>query len=124
MGQLGSRLLGNFALYIADEEYFCTPKDEAEQIITRSSLDRKTWVRERFDCDDFALILKARFAEAAYACGSRRRAHCFGIVAGYLPGPHAINWMINNDKKLRFVEPQSDEVFCPRADDKIHFMLV
>jgi hypothetical protein len=42
-----------------------------------------------------------------------------------LPGPHAINWMVNDDKKLRFIEPQSDEIFFPRKTDKeIYFMIV
>jgi hypothetical protein len=42
-----------------------------------------------------------------------------------LPKPHAINWMVNADRKLRFVEPQDDKIFPPRENDKdIWFMLV
>ena len=95
------------------------------EIISESKVDRKTWVRERFDCDDFAHVLKAHFAEASYKNGQRRAAHCFGVVWGSLPGPHAINWMVNSDGKLRFVEPQNDRVFVPRKTDKnIYFMLI
>jgi hypothetical protein len=33
--------------------------------------------------------------------------------------------MINSDLKLRFIEPQNDRVFAPRATDRnIYFMLV
>lgn len=123
--QLGPKLAKNFGFYVADTEYFCTPLADAKEIIANSADDKHTWVNERFDCDDFAHVLKAHFAEAAYADGKRRHAHCFGVVWGELPGPHAINWMINEDRVLRFVEPQTDEVFAPRKTDKnIYFMLV
>ena len=125
MNQLGKKLAKNFSLRIADSKYFCTPLKDAKEIIGKSAVDRKEWVKGKFDCDDFALVLKAHFAEAAYANGSRRKAHCFGIVWGDLPGLHAINWMINSDKKLRFVEPQNDKIFLPRATDRnIYFLLV
>jgi hypothetical protein len=123
--QLGEKLDRNFGLYIADGEYYCTPVDDAREVIENSALDRQTWVRQRFDCDDFAHVLKAHFAQASYADGKRRAAHCFGVVWGMLPGPHAINWMVNDDLKLRFIEPQTDEIFFPREDDRdIWFMLV
>lgn len=123
--QLGVKLARNFGLYVADANYFCTPLADAQEIIRASAVDRHTWVRERFDCDDFAHVLKAHFAEAAYKEGHRRAAHCFGVVWGMLPGPHAINWMVNSDMKLRFIEPQNDRIFFPRRTDKdIYFMLV
>jgi hypothetical protein len=123
--QLGRKLRRNFGLYVADGEYYCTPLRHARQIIRLSSVDRKRWVRNRFDCDDFAHVLKAHFAEASYRNGRRRAAHCFGIVWGMLPGHHAINWMINSDMKLRFIEPQNDRIFMPRRTDRdIYFMLV
>ena len=122
--QLGPKLARNFAFYIADAQYYCTPVDDAREIIRASKVDRNTWTEEKFDCDDFAHVLKGNFAEAAYKNGERRRAHCFGVVWGSLPGPHAINWMVNADLKLRFVEPQNDRVFYPRASDRaIYFML-
>lgn len=123
--QLEGKLDRNFGFYIADEKYYCTPLEDANSIIAASAVDRKKWVEEEFDCDDFAHVLKAHFAEAAYADGVRRPAHCFGIVWGMLPEPHAINWMINDDSKLRFIEPQTDEIFELTSIHKdIWFMLV
>lgn len=123
--QLGPKLARNFGLYVADARYYCTPIEDVREILHASKVDRKIWVQERFDCDDFAHVLKAHFAEAAYKDGKRRAAHCFGVVWGLLPGPHAINWMINSDLKLRFVEPQNDRIFAPRRNDRnIYFMLV
>jgi hypothetical protein len=123
--RLGPKLARHFGMYVADAKYFCTPLKDARQIIRHSAVDRKTWIRDRFDCDDFAHVLKAHFAEAAYRDGRRRASHCFGIVWGLLPGPHAINWMVNSDLTLRFVEPQNDKIFLPRRTDRdIYFMLV
>jgi len=122
---LKGKLDKKFTLYTADSQFYCPPLADARQIIDASTLDRKTWAGERFDCDDFALVLKSHFAEAAYADGKRRAAHCFGIVWGMLPDCHAINWMVTNDLELLFIEPQSDKIFSPRASDKdIWFMLV
>lgn len=123
--QLGPKLDRRFAFYVADSNYFCTPMEDAHEILMASAVDRNKWVSERFDCDDFAHVLKSHFAEAAYKDGKRRAAHCFGVVWGSLPTPHAINWMVNSDLKLRFVEPQTDRIFLPRKTDKeIYFMLV
>ena len=123
--QLGNKLDNTFQLYIADDKYYCPSVMDTKDVIKQSSVDRFEWTSERFDCDDFALVLKADFAKNAYKNGKRRAAHCFGIVWGMLPGPHAINWVINNDRKLRFVEPQNDRIFFPRKKDKdIWFMLV
>jgi hypothetical protein len=38
---------------------------------------------------------------------------------------HAMNWIIDDKKKLWFIEPQSDEIFSPRETDRnIYFMLI
>lgn len=101
----------DFRLHIADTEYYCTPLEDAEGIIAASAVDTKTWTAERFDCDDFADVLKAHFAQAAYKDGRRRAAHAFGTCWGIIGGGgHAVNFMINADLQLRIVEPQTDEV--------------
>jgi hypothetical protein len=111
--QIGDKLGTAFYMYGSDELYHCPPLEDAEEIIKQSALDRKTWVEERFDCDDFAVILKAHFAEAAYANGKRRAPHAFGIIHGVFEdvGMHAMNIMVNDDKQVRIVEPQNDQIF-------------
>ena len=117
---------GPIVKVLPEEAFYVTVQPEdAEEIINASAVDRRRWVQNRFDCDDFAHVLKAHFAEAAYADGKRRASHCFGTVWGMLPESHAINWMVNDDLKVRFIEPQTDKIFYPRKDDKdIWFMLV
>jgi hypothetical protein len=122
--QLRGKFSRSFQLQLADNEYYCSPLADAQSIIEASTVDRYTWIKERFDCDDFAIILKAHFAEASYSDGQRRSPHCCGIVWGKLPFSHAINWMVNDDLKLRFIEPQNDQIFLPRQNDQsIRFML-
>ncbi|NEP06717.1 MULTISPECIES: lectin MOA-related protein [Okeania] len=73
----------------------------------------------RFDCDDFALLLKADFAKNSYQSNNLNHSHAFGILWGNWinNGGHAINWMINEDCKLRLIEPQNDNVFFPNDPD-------
>lgn len=126
--QLDGKLTDKFTLRIADSTYYCTPKVDAEEILQQSTVDRLQWTADAFDCDDFAHVLKAHFAEAAYKDGIRRPPHCLGIVWGMLSSPfftHAMNWMIDANRKLWFIEPQSDQIFEPRETDRnIYFMLI
>ena len=115
--KLSGKLDSSFQIYLADEKYYCPPMKDVREIIENSSLDRKSWVEERFDCDDFAIVLKSHFAESAYANGKRRAAHAMGIVWGIFDEPHAINWVITSNKQLHFIEPQTDEIFSPRKSD-------
>jgi hypothetical protein len=122
--QLAGKLKSGYKIYLGDARYFCPTLSDAQKIINYTSVNERKWIKQRFDCDDFAFLLKAEFVKDAYREGKRRAAHCFGVVWGYLPGHHAINWMINGDMKLRFVEPQNDKIFFPRTTDKdIYFMI-
>jgi hypothetical protein len=69
---------------------------------------------QSFDCDDFSLLLKARFAYAAYRDPQKyqNRPYCFGIVWGLLPFPfpHSMNWLVTDKMEFYFVEPQRQEI--------------
>lgn len=123
--KLKGKISNNLSLHLADEGYYLPPLEDVEEIVKNSELDMKKWVEERFDCDDFAICLKARFAEAAYKDGKRRMAHCMGVIWGYFDGePHAMNWVITEDKVFRLIEPQTSEIMAPTNKDKdIWFIL-
>ncbi len=135
--KLKGKLCDNFDikrdLKIADSTYYCTPLKDAQTIIAASKLHKRAFVRDIYDCDDFAHLLKSFFIENAYKDWQRRYPHCMGIVWGRLlkvkdkqkQGVHAINWMINDDKKLRFIEPQTDKIYYPQGKDSdISFLLI
>jgi hypothetical protein len=121
---LGTRLAPDFRLFLGDNQYYAPPVGDAQEIIAASGLSQSQYTAESFDCDDFAIVLKARFCRAAYKDAQRRPPHCMGLIWGELPHVHAINWMINDDYKLRFIEPQTGEVFDLRPEHKnITFMM-
>jgi hypothetical protein len=121
---LGTRLSPEFRLFLGDNRYYLPPLADAQQIIANSGLARAEYMPETFDCDDFALVLKAHFCEAAYKNFQRRPPHCMGMIWGELPHVHAINWMINSDYRLRLIEPQTGEVFEIKPEHKnVTFML-
>ena len=122
--QLKNKISCSFSLHIADDEYYCPPMSDAKEVIEESKLDRKKWAGRRFDCDDFAFVLKAHFAEASYAHSERRAAHCFGIIWGHTPDEHAINWVVTDEMKLYFVEPQTDDVCVPDDTDNENIWLM
>ena len=137
--KLEGKLSKNFCLRMADLKYYLPPLEYAKEIIDNSRMKDMTNSGgnprgERFDCDDFALILKARFAFDAYRKNVYHNfPHCFGIVWGMLPCPipHSLNWMItadeNGDKKFHFVEPQKQQIVPPEMYKNyryINFILV
>ena len=130
---LKGKTTSNFALHMADDLYYCHPLKEAREIIANNTINTNTWTAEKYDCDDFAFALKTEFIRTAYVDNVRYAAACFGILwgtglrmngTGTEPVHHAINWMINDDLKLRFVEPQNDRVYFPGSyDTGIYFMV-
>ena len=98
----------NVAPHLADAMFYCPSVQYVEGLLEQDELDKMKYAPESFDCDDFAWILKARFCMDAYKNGQRRAAHAMGIIWGEFPHPHAINWVITDDKVLRLIEPQTD----------------
>lgn len=112
-------------IHLGDSRYFLPELSEVREIVQATAVDRRKWVEERFDCDDFAWILKSHFVEAAYKDGQRRAAHCVGVVWGLIRGePHAVNWVLTSDRIFRFIEPQTDEIWQPTEDDREIWMMI
>lgn len=111
--QFGPRWMSGYPqiLYPGDAEYYCPPLAEAQAIIANSQIDKHTYARDVFDCDDFTAVLKANFSQAAYDEGDRLHAYCVGILWANQPYGHALNWMINSDRVLRLIEPQKARIF-------------
>ncbi len=118
--QLAGKFSGGYKLYFADAEYYCPTPSDAYAVIKRTSVEQMNYISERFDCDDFAHLLKAEFIKDGYHNGVRRSPHCFGIIWN---GSHAFNWMINDDKQVRFIEPQNDKISYPAAEAGIYYVI-
>ncbi|WP_143467748.1 lectin MOA-related protein [Leptolyngbya ohadii] len=111
---LVGKLAADPGMRYGDAFYYLPTLEEVQFILKASELERRTWTEERFDCDDFAYVLKGEMSAHAYDIGPSRFGLCVGIVWGYfnwLEGYHAVNWFIGVDKKLRFIEPQNDSIY-------------
>jgi len=129
--KLGDKLTTDYKIYISDHKYFRPPEKNSEEIIFLSRVYDRRFFDDKFDCDDFALMMKAHFVEAAYKDNGRRDAICFGIAWGLLSEDdpdevHALNWMfVKEHDEIIFVEPQTGDRFEPRDNDRdIYFILV
>lgn len=127
---VAASLAGKFAsdpgIRYGDEQFYLPSLDEVAWILGESQLDRRTWLQNRFDCDDFAYVLKGEMSSHAYANAELTCGLCVGIAWGYfdwLEGNHAVNWFIDSTGALGFIEPQDDRMF-PAASCKGNLYLL
>lgn len=117
-GIVNQQLTGLFAsdsgIRFGDGTYYLPTIQEVQEILSKSESDRRTWLAERFDCDDFAYVLKGEMSVHAYDTGDIRYGLCVGMVWAnftWVKGYHAVNWFIASDGTLRFIEPQNDSIY-------------
>ncbi len=113
--QLSDYFTDQITVRFGDNQYYLPTQDEVEFILTESNLERKRFMPERFDCDDYAFILKGEISQHAYQAGQLRSGLCAGIVWGHFNwnqrGYHAVNWYLDASEALYFIEPQWDMFF-------------
>ena len=117
-GLVDSLLQGKFSedrgVRFGDGSFYLPTLPEVREILEASRADRRTWMAERFDCDDFAYVLKGEMSVHAYETPELRYGLCVGMVWGnfdWVQGYHAVNWFLGSDGVLRFIEPQSDDIY-------------
>jgi len=67
-------------------------KEEVKKFLSLDETDKIPYVAEEHDCDDFAAKLFGKFA---------------GLVWSNV---HALNWFVDTDDTLWFIEPQQDKI--------------
>jgi hypothetical protein len=111
---LVSKINSDAVVRMGDVQYYLPTLDEVEQILSESSLDRRQWLAQRFDCDDFSYVLKGEFSVHAYDSGDISYGFSDGIIWGnfsWVEGYHAVNLVVTNDQVLRLIEPQKDTIY-------------
>uniref|UniRef100_A0A6M3J0H1 Agglutinin C-terminal domain-containing protein n=1 Tax=viral metagenome TaxID=1070528 RepID=A0A6M3J0H1_9ZZZZ len=89
---------GNAEIYLPDENFKVYNKDVVKAFLKLDEIDKIPYVTEVHDCDDFS-------------------AELFGLFAGLVwTNAHALNFFIDENETLWFVEPQSDEI-APDLED-------
>lgn len=116
------------AIRLGDATYYAPRRAELERLLEASLLDRRQWLEERHDCDDFAYVLKGEASSHAYESPEVRYGLCVGIVWGHfdwVDGYHAINWALTSDAGLLLIEPQTDAIYEPhRCTGQVGLLLV
>lgn len=77
---LGGQLGADAMVRLGDGAFYLPTLDELRFILDASALDRRTWLAERFDCDDFSYCLKGEFSVHAYDDNPKDMGFCVGMV--------------------------------------------
>jgi len=96
-----------------DRKYYTVSYKEWIKLIERDWLDHKQYVKERFDCDDFALCFKTHMAE-------KYGLNAVAFVADFIAG-HCYNAIILPNGKAMLFEPQTDKLFEFSERDKRYY---
>ena len=83
-----------------DSKYWVCSKQEFEDWIKWDWTNKKRYISEEYDCDNFAFSFKAR-------CDRRLGINAVGLVIDY-SGGHAYNLVIFSDAAPELFEPQGD----------------
>lgn len=95
-------------VFLGDREYWVPTFESVQNFLSQDGISSRDYVIEKFDCDDFALLLHA--AVRVYTLERDYLPWAFGEV--WVPG-HALNWVLLREcdcvpPVLRFIEPQFD----------------
>ena len=88
-----------------DSKYWACSKKEFQDWITWDWTNKKKYISEQYDCDNFAFSFKAR-------CDRKIGINTVGFIIDY-SGGHAYNLVCFTDAPAELYEPQSDS--WPRA---------
>lgn len=104
--------------WISDGIFECINTQNLKDFLSFDDTNKHTYKEEKLDCDDFSYMLQGNITNW-YPEGS------IGIVWGNNKNGdgHAWNFFIDESKKLKFIEPQTDEIFNPTIE-KIWIMII
>ncbi len=126
---LAGKLANDHEIHYGDTHFYLPTLAEVALILQASHLDRKKWMQERFDCDDFAYVLKGEMSAHAYDAPDLHLGLCSGIVWGCFDWTgdefHAVNWAVTSDEVVWLIEPQTDDIYpIERCTGGISLLLV
>lgn len=91
-------------IHIPDKHMDLVNDSDAEEFLKQDSTNRKVYVPERFDCDDFARNVYNHARN--YGLKVKKKNWCWGEI---WTANHALNLYVNQDMKVVFIECQTDE---------------
>lgn len=118
-------------MHITDAMYGLYSMNDLKGFLESDYTDSLKYVKESFDCDNFAMVLlgheKEWYGQGKTFCGS-----CFGYLAGDIRKSetdterrgHAVNFFIDENKKVWLIEPQTDAIFELTSNSKVWIAIV
>lgn len=91
---------GKMEIMSLDAKYFLCDEKDMKAIVKWDWTDNKKYVKEKYDCDNFAFSFKAMVDKRFGLNG-------VGLVIDYSAG-HAYNIVVFKDGSVKLFEPQSD----------------
>jgi len=86
-------------IFISDETFQTTSQDQASKFTDSTRVAYRKWVEEDHDCDNFSFALMGYWSDEL-------KSFPFGIAWSE---NHAFNFMIDSNKQLWIIEPQTNE---------------
>lgn len=99
-----------------DRSSYLTSKDEYMKFIHANDVDKGIYITDKHDCDDFAIALWG-----ALKSSQQWSKMAFGLIFVHWEGHgnHAVNFFVDSNMDVYYVEPQTDEVWL--VEDKGDF---
>ena len=86
-------------VHCTDKTYGATSVTEAKKFSNETKIQAREWIEEKYDCDEFSFALMGYWNDGL-------EQFAFGIAWS---ATHAFNIMVDNNKQVWVVEPQSNK---------------
>lgn len=109
----------NAMILIGDSFYKTTTKSELMRFLDDDDTNEYRYITEYYDCEDFSFRLMGQIHCVEWGALS------FGIVwTKTQSGNHAVNCFIDNERKLWFIEPQTDFIGAKPNDWEPYVIII
>jgi hypothetical protein len=105
--------------WLSDENYQTINEKSLKDFLRTNPVSGRKYLVDAHDCDDFSFELMGDVSEW-------NSDGAFGIVWGNRASDgagHAWNFFIDENKQLKFIEPQNDQIFAPTTE-KVWIMII
>lgn len=112
-----SPLASGFAAWFLDTRYWALSQSDWNLVIRENRVDRQKWRTDRFDCDDFSVVLRGWVAR-------EHRINGVALVLDNSSGHMYVACLVrrpDDSLQVRCLEPQSDK-WLDGPDRKLHRM--
>lgn len=99
----------------ADDEYYLTDPKEVRPLLDQLIITPPKFPTQRFDCDDYAFVLKGMVSLFARDSAVITASPCIGLAWGEFRWMgkvfHACNWVLDSSGTFSWIEPQTRELY-------------